>query len=310
MKTVIFLMGPTASGKTGAAIHLVDKLPLDIISVDSGMVYRGLDIGTAKPTLEEQKKAPHQLIDICDPSQPYSAAKFREDALMAIERSFHRNRVPLLVGGTMLYFYVLKYGLAEMPRADAKLREKMLVQAREFGWQSLHDELRSVDPVSAEQIHPNDPQRIQRALEIYWATGKTRVELWEESQQTIALPFKILPIILAPSDRSKLHQRIAHRFYQMLEQGFLAEVETLYQRGDLRMELPAIRAVGYRQVWQYLSGVCSKDEMIENSIIATRQLAKRQLTWLKRWGGVVWVDSDHPQYLEQVLTLILREIEP
>lgn len=306
MKTAIFLMGPTASGKTGAAIHLAGEFPVDIISVDSGMVYRDMDIGTAKPTLEEQKKAPHQLIDICDPAQPYSAAKFRDDALVAIEQAFQKNRIPLLVGGTMLYFHLLQHGLAELPKANDQLREKMLDQGRRLGWQSLHDELKAVDPVSAAQIHPNDPQRIQRALEVYWATGRSRTEIWAESRQSIVLPFKILPIVLAPLDRSILHRRIEHRFHQMLEQGFLAEVESLYQRGDLREEFPSVRAVGYRQAWQYFSGICSKEEMTELSIIATRQLAKRQLTWLRRWEEAVWINSDDADHLDQIMSLILK----
>lgn len=310
MNTVVFLMGPTASGKTGIAVDLSQLLQLDIISVDSGMVYIGLNIGTAKPTKEEQQIAPHQLIDICEPNVPYSAARFRDDALVAIQKSFNQKRIPLLVGGTMLYFHVLKHGLANMPRADNALREGMLTKANQFGWQSLHDELRSVDPVSAAQIHPNDPQRIQRALEIYLTTGKTRMELWEQEQSTMNFPFKVLPIILAPLDRSSLHHRIKNRFYQMLERGFIEEVEVLYQRKDLDLTLPSMRAVGYRQVWQYLEGKCSKEEMQESSIIATRQLAKRQLTWLRRWENASWIDVENPNCLDQVSVLIQAILTP
>ncbi len=297
----IFLMGPTASGKTDLAIQLASRLPVDIISVDSGMVYRGLDIGTAKPGSEEQEVAPHQLIDICDPAEPYSAARFRKDALAAIEKSFAQNRIPLLVGGTLLYFHVLKNGLSEMPQADMQIREKILREANQVGWRGLHAYLQSVDPYSAEKIHPNDPQRIQRALEVYFASGKTRTELWNQDQQGRQMSFEVIPIAISPSDRSTLHSRIAQRFYQMLEQGFLKEVETLFLRGDLYIDLPAVRLVGYRQAWQYLLGSISKEKMIESAVQATRQLAKRQLTWIRRWEGVQWLDSTEARLLDKVL---------
>ncbi|QGP54258.1 tRNA dimethylallyltransferase [Piscirickettsia salmonis] len=287
---VVFLMGPTASGKTDLAMALVETGRYEIISVDSAMVYRGMDIGTAKPSREELVRAPHRLIDFLDPSVPYSAADFREDALKQIDEVIKAGKIPLLVGGTMLYFKALCDGLTELPAADESIRGKLQQRADQQGLERLHQELEKIDPTSARRIHPNDPQRLLRALEIYQITGKSFTELCQENQQT-PCPYPITALALAPADRMVLHARIKLRFEKMLELGFLAEVDKLYQRGDLTEDLPAIRAVGYRQAWQHLAGRLSYDDMIERSIIATRQLAKRQMTWLRSWSELQWFDS-------------------
>ena len=273
-------MGPTASGKTDLAIHLVEHLPVDIISVDSAMVYRGLDIGSAKPGAEELAKAPHRLIDVVDPADSYSAARFRQDALREIEDILSAERIPLLVGGTMLYFRALLQGLSELPAADEATRQKLEKQAKELGWEKMHKRLAEVDPEAAARIHPNDPQRIQRALEVYDVSGVAMSQLQKE-QKAEPLPYQVLKLALIPSDRALLHERIKKRFSLMLEQGLIDEVKTLQARGDLHQDLPAIRAVGYRQVWDYLEGRIDYTEMVERGVIATRQLAKRQLTWLR-----------------------------
>ncbi|RNC78283.1 tRNA (adenosine(37)-N6)-dimethylallyltransferase MiaA [Piscirickettsia salmonis] len=287
---VVFLMGPTASGKTDLAMALVETGRYEIISVDSAMVYRGMDIGTAKPSREELVRAPHRLIDFLDPSVPYSAADFREDALKQMDEVIKAGKIPLLVGGTMLYFKALRDGLTELPAADESIRMQLQQRADQQGLERLHQELEKIDPISARRIHPNDPQRLLRALEIYQITGKNLTELCQENQQT-PCPYPITALALAPADRTVLHARIKLRFEKMLELGFLAEVEKLYQRGDLTEDLPAIRAVGYRQAWQYLAGRLSYDDMVERSIIATRQLAKRQMTWLRSWPELQWFDS-------------------
>ncbi|AKP73715.1 tRNA dimethylallyltransferase [Piscirickettsia salmonis] len=287
---VVFLMGPTASGKTDLAMTLVETGRYEIISVDSAMVYRGMDIGTAKPSREELARAPHRLIDFLDPSVPYSAADFREDALKQIDEVIKAEKIPLLVGGTMLYFKALRDGLTELPAADESIRGQLQQRADQQGLERLHQELEKIDPTSARRIHPNDPQRLLRALEIYQITGKSLTELCQENQQ-IPCPYPITALALAPADRMVLHARIRLRFEKMLELGFLAEVEKLYQRGDLTEDLPAIRAVGYRQAWQHLAGRLSYDDMVERSIIATRQLAKRQMTWLRSWSELQWFDS-------------------
>lgn len=276
----ITLMGPTASGKTDLAIFLVQHFPVDIISVDSAMVYRGLDIGSAKPSKEELANAPHRLIDITDPKNAYSAANFRNDALAEMAKITAAGRIPLLVGGTMLYFRALLQGLSELPSADEKVREKIEQQAKEVGWDKMHQRLAEVDSEAAERIHPNDPQRIGRALEVYEMTGRAMSELQRE-QKAEPLPYDVLKLALVPSDRAMLHQRIEKRFGLMLEQGLIDEVKTLKERGDLHEDLPAMRAVGYRQVWDYLEGKLDYTEMQERGVIATRQLAKRQFTWLR-----------------------------
>ncbi|OCG03559.1 tRNA (adenosine(37)-N6)-dimethylallyltransferase MiaA [Gilliamella apis] len=289
---IISLMGPTASGKTAFAMELYDKYPIDIISVDSALIYRGMDIGSAKPTKQEQQKYPHKLIDICDPAESYSAANFRHDAIEEIEKSLSNGRTPLLVGGTMLYFKALIDGLSPLPAADSDIRQQIEEKANKLGWQAIHEELKKVDPVSAQRIHPNDPQRLNRALEVYLISGKSLTELTQESGE--ALPYDIMQLAIMPEDRAELHQRIEQRFLQMLDQGFEEEVKTLMQRSDLHTNLPSIRCVGYRQMWEYLNGDTSYDEMVFKGICATRQLAKRQITWLRGWKQpITWLNQDN-----------------
>ncbi|UDN36310.1 tRNA (adenosine(37)-N6)-dimethylallyltransferase MiaA [Proteus sp. NMG38-2] len=299
----IFLMGPTASGKTALAIALRQKLPVDIISVDSALIYRGMDIGTAKPDATEQSLAPHRLIDILDPALPYSAADFRRDALSAMEEITAAGRIPLLVGGTMLYFKALLDGLSPLPSANPEVRAEIEKKATEKGWEAIHKELALVDPVAAQRIHPNDPQRLSRALEVYLISGKTMTELTKISGES--LPYDVYQFAIAPKDRNVLHQRIEARFKQMLTCGFEDEVKLLYERGDLHEDLPSVRCVGYRQMWSYLSGEIDYDEMVYRGICATRQLAKRQITWLRGWNDIHWLDSEDPkQSLDTVLQVV------
>ena len=292
----IFLMGPTASGKTELAISLSKKLPCEIISVDSALVYRGMNIGTAKPDVDLLAQFPHRLVDIRDPAEPYSASNFRQDALAAMTEITAAGKIPLLVGGTMLYFKVLMEGIGDLPAADEAIREQINADAAQHGWPYVHAQLMEVDPVSAERIHSGDPQRLQRALEVYRITGITMTQ-WRQRQrqqeQQQQLPYTLYQFALSPHQRSVLHRRIEKRFRQMLEQGFLEEVQSLYQRADLSDELPAIRAVGYRQVWDYLDGKLDYEEMVERGIIATRQLAKRQYTWLRSWQDLHWIYTDN-----------------
>jgi tRNA dimethylallyltransferase len=296
-------MGPTASGKTDLAVSLVERLPFEIISVDSALVYRDMDIGTAKPDAQTLARAPHRLIDIIDPAESYSASRFREEALEAMTDITSRGRIPLLVGGTMLYYRALEQGLAQLPEADAVVRARIEAEAAEYGWQALHERLAGVDPVSAARIHPNDPQRLSRALEVFELSGRPMSELWREGQQQL-LPYRLVKMAVAPDDRTTLHERIARRFRLMLEQGLIEEVETLYRRGDLGPELPSIRCVGYRQVWQYLSGELSYDEMSQKGIVATRQLAKRQFTWLRSEQRLQWFATFDDRLLEKVLKFL------
>ena len=281
----ICLMGPTASGKTRAAVLLAESGPFDIISVDSALVYRGLDIGAGKPDAATLARAPHRLIDIRDPSQPYSAADFRADAIREMRDIVARGRIPLLVGGTMLYFKALRDGLAEMPSATPVIRERILALAAQQGWQAVHARLQQVDPVAAARIHPNDPQRLQRALEVYEVTGipMTALHQSQSLSQSNDLPCRLHFVSMLPHDRAALHQLIAQRFDAMLAQGLVAEVAALKQRGDLHAGLPAIRSVGYRQVWNYLEGSDDYATMTAKAVAATRQLAKRQFTWLRGW---------------------------
>ena len=296
----IFLMGPTAAGKTDLALALARVLPCDLISVDSALVYRGMDIGTAKPDKAVLAEFPHALIDIRDPAESYSAAEFRADALATMAESAARGRIPLLVGGTMLYYKALLEGLADMPSADPVVRAELEARAAVEGWEALHRELAGVDPQSAARIHPNDPQRLTRALEVYRVSGmsmsehRLRQAAGNPEGGTSAsgqLPYTVAQLAIAPAQRQILHERIAQRFQAMLEQGFVEEVEALRRRSDLHAGLPSIRAVGYRQVWEYLDGKLSREEMVERGIIATRQLAKRQFTWLRGWGDLQWLDS-------------------
>jgi tRNA dimethylallyltransferase len=292
---ILFLMGPTASGKTDLAIELCQHLPVELISVDSALVYKGLDIGSAKPSAEELAQAPHRLLDICDPSDPYSAAEFREDALREIQAIHASGRIPLLVGGTMMYFKALLEGLADMPAADAEVRAQIEADAETHGWPYIHEQLRQVDPDMAAEIHPNHSQRLSRALEVYRSSGKTMTQLRaEQSRYHLSQDFDVRQVALLPRDRSLLHRRIEQRFDLMLQQGFIEEVQGLMARDDLHVDLPAIRAVGYRQVWEYLDGQCTREDMRDKGVAATRQLAKRQITWLRGWQGAnfVYIDSE------------------
>ena len=300
----IFLMGPTASGKTDLAIQLRQHLPVEVISVDSALIYRGMDIGTAKPSKAELALAPHRLIDICDPAESYSAANFRTDALREMQEISAQGKIPLLVGGTMLYYKALLEGLSPLPSADDKVRSEIEAKAALIGWGGLHQELIKIDPISAQRINPNDSQRINRALEVFYLTGKTLTEL--TAQKGEALPYDILQFAIAPEQREVLHLRIEQRFHKMIELGFQQEVEKLYRRPDLNENLPSIRCVGYRQMWEYLRGDYDHDEMVFRGICATRQLAKRQITWLRGWTSPIqWLDSLQPtQALEKVLTSV------
>jgi len=283
-------MGPTASGKTRLAVELVRQRPMEIISVDSAQVYRDMNIGSGKPDATTLSLAPHRLIDIRDPAEPYSAAEFRQDALKQIREVISKGRTPLLVGGTMLYFKVLRDGLADLPVADPLVRQQIDRMAEIQGWQAVHQRLAQVDPESAIRIHPNDPQRLQRALEIYLVSGQSMTELHKTGRIDAAggdgFPFTLHFMAICPEDRSKLHTEIDNRFRRMLIDGLVQEVEMLFAREDLSPDLPSIRSVGYRQVWQYLAGDLNYDGMVEKGIIATRQLAKRQMTWLRSWNDL------------------------
>lgn len=285
----ISIMGPTASGKTALAIELCQHLPCEIISVDSALIYKGMDIGTAKPTTEELSLAPHRLIDILDPSETYSVANFRQDALAHMHDIAQKGKIPLLVGGTMMYFKSLVDGLSNLPQANEAVRTDLTQQAEAIGWQEMHNKLAEIDPVSAQRIHPNDPQRLIRALEVHALSGKSLTQLTKEKSQPI--PFSVKEFAIMPQDRAILHQRIEKRFLQMVEYGFQQEVETLKNRGDLHLDMPSMRCVGYRQMWQYLDGEIDHNEMIFKGIAATRQLAKRQITWLRSWEKLNFLDG-------------------
>lgn len=296
-------MGPTASGKTDLAVRLVQELSCEIISVDSALVYRDMDIGTAKPDANLLARAPHRLIDILDPVESYCAADFRNDALREMQAITAAGKVPLLVGGTMLYFRALFRGLSNLPSADEVVRERIESQAHELGWAAMHKRLAAIDPDSAARIHPNDPQRIQRALEVYEVTGESLSQHFEK-QQSSEFPYRVLHLAIAPSDRAILHERIAQRFHQMLELGFMAEVECLHARGDLHLDLPSMRTVGYRQALKYLMGDYTYNDMVDKAIIATRQLAKRQMTWLRSENIDEMVDSLDRLMFEKVIKRI------
>lgn len=309
--TVICLMGPTAAGKTDLALHLAEHLPCELISVDSALVYRGMDIGTAKPDAATLARYPHHLVDILDPAEAYSAARFRVDAQALITDILERGRIPLLVGGTMLYFKALAGGLAQMPSADPQVRQRIEAMAAAASWEAVHGELAKVDPQAAQRIHPNDPQRIQRAYEVFLLTGVPlsewhRRQALENAESSATgrpnMSYTTRYVAVAPRERHILHERIALRFQQMMEQGFLAEVEALHARGDLDVSMPSIRAVGYRQAWDYLEGRLSLEEMVERGVIATRQLAKRQFTWLRGWHEEIeWFDSLDPKRSDKLL---------
>ncbi|EHD20010.1 MULTISPECIES: tRNA (adenosine(37)-N6)-dimethylallyltransferase MiaA [Brenneria] len=299
----IFIMGPTASGKTALAMALRQYLPVELISVDSALIYKGMDIGTAKPSAQELARAPHRLIDILDPAQAYSAADFRRDALREMAQISASGRIPLLVGGTMLYFKALLEGLSPLPPADAAVRQRIEEQAKAVGWEAMHRRLCEIDPVAAVRIHPNDPQRLSRALEVFFVSGNTLTDLTKTAGET--LPYRVHQFAIAPATRELLHQRIELRFHQMLAAGFEAEARGLFARNDLHRDLPSIRCVGYRQMWSYLSGEIDYDEMVYRGVCATRQLAKRQMTWLRGWDAVHWLDSEKPQEaLDKVIQVV------
>ena len=301
----IFLMGPTASGKTALSVELAHALGGEIISVDSALVFKGMNIGTAKPTLEERGGIPHHLIDILDPSESFSTGQFRTKALALMEAITRRGKIPILTGGTMLYFNALFNGLAVLPEADPEIRAKLDQDLEQLGKEILHQRLAVIDPQAAARIHPNDPQRIQRALEVYEISGKPLSSFFHTDQGE-DLPYQKIKLIIAPSDRKILHDSIAQRFRNMLELGFINEVELLYQRGDLTEKMPSIRAVGYRQVWAYLQGEDDFETMAEKAIAATRQLAKRQFTWLRRETDAISFQTGQPDLLQKVLKVVMN----
>jgi tRNA dimethylallyltransferase len=302
----IFLMGPTASGKTALSVQLAQALNGEIISVDSAQVFKGMDIGTAKPSLEERGGIPHYLLDILDPSEVFSTGQFRDQALLLMKDIADRGKIPILVGGTMLYFNALNNGLATLPASNQDIREKLDKELALLGKERVHQRLAKIDPESAARIHPNDPQRIQRALEVYEITGRSLTSFFKESQST-DIPFQKIKLIIAPQERKLLHDRIAIRFLQMLERGVVDEVKALYSRGDLSEKMPSIRVVGYRQIWSYLQGEYDYQTMTEKSIIATRQLAKRQFTWLRKETDSAIFQTGQPDLLVRVIESITRQ---
>lgn len=301
----IFLLGPTASGKTALAVQLAQILNGEIISVDSALVFKEMNIGTAKPTLEERNGIPHHLIDILDPSESFSTGQFRNQALTLMAEITQRGKLPILVGGTMLYFKALTQGLAELPPANAQIRAYLERELEQNGKFALHQRLSKVDPQSALRIHPNDPQRVQRALEIFELTGKPMSIFFAANQ--VELPYSIHKFVIAPEDRKILHEIIAQRFYKMLELGFLEEVEKLYLRNDLNEKMPSIRAVGYREAWSYFQGEYDLNTMTEKAIIATRQLAKRQFTWLRRETNAHSLITGQVNLLSQIIKILQKD---
>jgi tRNA dimethylallyltransferase len=286
-------MGPTGSGKSDLAVRLAEQLPLEIVSVDSALVYRGMDIGTAKPSLSTRQRIPHHLIDTRDPSAGYSVGEFILEAQQAMRDIWSRGRQPLLVGGTMMYFHALTAGIADLPEANLGVRAEIDAQAAQVGWAGVHQALAAVDPEAAARIHSNDPQRIQRALEVHRITGQTITKL-QQARVSAFADVNVMEFALAPLERGELHTKIEMRFRAMLGAGFVDEVRSLYERGDLSPEHPSMRAVGYRQLWRYLTGQCELNEAENQAIAATRQLAKRQLTWLRRRENARWFDSMRP----------------
>ena len=303
----IFLMGPTASGKTQVAVELAQRLPLEIISVDSALVYRHMDIGTAKPDAATLMRAPHHLINIIDPTDAYSAAAFCRDALQLMKEITQRGHIPLLVGGTMLYFRALRQGLSELPQADSLVRRELNERGAQLGWPAMHAELALLDPASAARLNPNDSQRIQRALEIQRLTGQPMSSLIGHMRHT-PLPYSLTSLALIPSDRGQLHARIATRFSAMIELGLVNELHTLQNKFPLHRDLPAMRCVGYRQAWQFLSGEINHDQLLDQGIAATRQLAKRQLTWLRSMVDNIELDCLEPDLTERVYNTVSAEV--
>jgi len=301
LEGALVITGPTASGKSALALALAQHVDIEIISADSAQVYRGMNIGTAKPSAGVLADVPHHLIDIRDPVEPYSAADFRQDLLTLVPDIQERDRLPVIVGGTMLYLKALKNGLADLPAADQAVREEISVQAASLGWSSVHRELQGIDPDAAQRIQPTDTQRLQRALEVYRLTGSTLTELHRRS--TTPCPFPLTEIGILPDDRKKLHQVIEDRFLDMLVKGFVEEVAALKSKPENHKGLPALRAVGYRQIWKYLEGRTDYDSMVQEGIVATRQLAKRQYTWLRSWEGLMMQKSPD---LAEVLKIVRR----
>ncbi len=297
---VVLLMGPTASGKTALSLALARRLPVEIVSVDSALVYRGMDIGTAKPDAAMRASVAHHLIDILDPAETYSAARFVTDAQRLIGEIRARGRVPLLVGGTMLYFRALTEGLSLLPSADPSVRLRLEADARNLGAAALHQRLARVDPEAAARLHVNDLQRVQRALEVVELSGRTLSDA-HRAARSAGIPGAVIRLALNPPQRAELHARIARRFHEMMAQGFLEEVRSLYERGDLTPELPSMRAVGYRQLWGYLDGSWDLPEAVQRGIAATRQFAKRQLTWLRSEPEVCWLDPQAPDLVARAL---------
>jgi tRNA dimethylallyltransferase len=304
-RQAILLMGPTGSGKSDLAMRLAEMLPLEIVNVDSALVYRGMDIGTAKPDAAARIRTPHHLLDIRDPAESYSAGEFTRDAMDAVEDIWRRGRQPLLVGGTMLYFHALSFGIAELPEGDPEVRAEIESRAAKLGWAAVHRQLEGVDPAAAARIHVNDPQRIQRALEVYQLTGETITKL-QQKRMSVFADVDVAEFALAPLERRDLHTRIERRFSAMLEAGLLSEVRGLFERGDLTAEHPSMRAVGYRQLWRHLAGQCELDEAVAQAIAATRQLAKRQLTWLRRRERAQWFDSLHPEVAGMMIAALSK----
>ena len=294
-------MGPTAAGKTDAAMILQDQFSGDIISVDSALVYKGMNIGTAKPTKRELQKYPHELVDVCEPWESYSAANFCKDSYKCMVKSLKSDKVPILAGGTMMYYRSLQHGLSSMPVANPEIRQRLLLEGNELGWKVLHQRLKEIDQDSAQRINENDPQRIQRALEVYEITGQTMTQLHQQDQGK-KLDYETLKLVIAP-ERPLLHKRIEQRFDIMLEQGFIEEVEFLKSNPKINFDMPSMRSVGYRQVWQYLENELNKEEMIFRGIVATRQLAKRQWTWLRKEPNCIWLDPTKKGYLGKIAEL-------
>jgi len=316
----IFLMGATAAGKTDLAVELTKSLPCDIVSVDSALIYKGMDIGTAKPDASVLAEAPHRLIDIIDPSESYSVAQFYQDALREMNEISAAGRIPLLVGGTMMYFRILREGIAALPSADEGVRKVIVQDAAEHGWPFVHAQLAKIDPEAAQRIKPTDPQRLQRALEVYRVSGKTMTQIWAEQKDPTGdkghsdytelnsglppVPYDVVSLAIGPSDRKVLHDRIEQRYHLMLKSGFIDEVKEFHSAENMHADMPSMKCVGYRQVWDYLDNKLDYDEMVERGIIATRQLAKRQLTWLRRWPNLNQLETNDSKVLAKAMEIV------
>ncbi|WP_233188796.1 tRNA (adenosine(37)-N6)-dimethylallyltransferase MiaA [Hydrogenovibrio sp. SC-1] len=302
-KICLAIMGPTASGKSGLSMALAQQFPIEVISVDSALIYRGMDIGTAKPTVDELKAVPHHLIDILEPTEQYSAADFIEDVTRLVAEIFQRGRLPVLVGGTMMYFNALQQGIAQLPSANPEIRQK-IYQAWQQNPQAVHEKLQAIDPVAANRIHANDSQRLVRALEVYELTGQSLTEAQKAGKQTMLEAFQLAKVALLPEDRKQLHAKIAQRFQQILADGFLKEAERVFSDPGMHADLPAVRSVGYRQAWLFFEQVYDYDTFVEKSVVATRQLAKRQMTWLRKESDLLTLDPFQLSIEQQVETVI------